>query len=150
MTLLEGVKPGRTTRLARILHRIAEILPHRGMVILLSDLFDDPGEVVDGLNHLAFQRHEVLVFQVLDPAERDFPFTGRCEFEDLETGARIQAFPEAVGREVREEVERFILRLQKDLAEQSIDHRLALTSEGFDTYLARYLHARMRGGGWRF
>ncbi len=148
MELLEQARPGRTTGLAKTLHNAADAIRHRSMVILISDLFDDPESVLDGIYHLDFKRHEVLVFQVLDPAERTFPFSGLCEFQDLETGARIQVVPEEVGEVVRSEVDRFIAGLKDALTRRSIDHQEMTTDEAFDTALARYLHHRMRSGSW--
>jgi uncharacterized protein (DUF58 family) len=144
LALLEAAVPDKRTDIAGALHRIAESINRRSMVVLLSDLLVDPDTVLDGIKHLTFKGHDVVVFQVLDPAERYFDFSGLCEFEDLETGARIQALPEAVGDEVRREVDRFIKTLHQELSAQSIDHREVLTAEPFERSLAHYLHHRMR------
>jgi uncharacterized protein (DUF58 family) len=145
---LEAIRPAGGDRLAPTLHRVAASLPRRGLVIVISDLFEDPGPLEAGLKHLTFKGHEVIVFQVLDPAERRFPFSGHCEFEDLETGARLQVHPSAVADAVRREVDRFIRGLHASLAAHSIDLCEALTSEPFDRLLAHYLHKRLRRSRW--
>lgn len=148
ISLLEDLEAAGRDCISPTLHRVAETVARRGLIILISDLFEDPVEVEQGLKHLTFRGHEVIVFQVLDPAERQFPFSGLCEFEDLETASRMQVYPEAVAGAVRREVDRFIRRLQEILAVRKIDHRVALTSEPFDRFLALYLHKRLRRNRW--
>ena len=142
--ILESARPGRTTDLEPVLHRVAETLPHRGLVILVSDLLHDPEALERGLSRLLFRGHEVIAFQVLDPFERAFPFEGLCEFLDLETGERILVQPETAGDAVRAEMERHIEAIRGGLARLGVDHRTAVTDDAFDRYLARYLHHRSR------
>lgn len=148
LTLLESARPDRTTRTAHCLHRLAESISSRGMVILVSDLFDDEDAILDGIRHLSFKGHEVIVFQVLDPLERYFSFSGFCEFQDMETGMRMLVEPQDIGSAVREEVDGFLRRIHDSLITHSIDYREALTHEPFDLFLAHYLHQRMRRIPW--
>ncbi len=74
---------------SKALHQAAELATRRGMVIIISDLFDEVPAIVQGLEHLRFRNHEVLIFQVLDPWERDLPLEGTVRFHDLETGQEI-------------------------------------------------------------
>ncbi len=73
---------------ARILHEVAELMPRRGLVVLLSDLFYEPDELFSALDHLQFRGHDVLIFQILDPLERSLPVGGSVRFRELETGQR--------------------------------------------------------------
>src|SRR6185437_5626182 len=83
---LDRLEVGSRTDVATPLHRIAEMMTRRGMVILISDLLDDPDSVIRGLKHFVYRGSDVLVFQVLDPAELEFPFDRTTAFEDLESG----------------------------------------------------------------
>ena len=71
------------TGIAKPLHDIAEMVKRRGLIILISDLFDDPDEVMKGLLHFRHKKHQVIVFHLVDPDELDFPFRGPVTFKDL-------------------------------------------------------------------
>ena len=73
---------------ACVLHNIVELMPRRGMVVLISDLLYEPEELFAALDHFRFHGHDVLIFQVLDPLERRMPVGGAVRFQDLETGGR--------------------------------------------------------------
>jgi uncharacterized protein (DUF58 family) len=79
-----------------VLHHLADRLKRRGLVVLISDLLDDPTRILHGLAHLRHNEHEVIVLQVLDPAERTFPFERITRFEGLEGGGRITADPRSL------------------------------------------------------
>jgi len=81
---------------ARVLHEVAELMPRRGLVVLLSDLFYDTAELFAGLDHFRFLGHDVLVFQLLDPLERWLPVEGAIRFHDLETGEEVVAQAEDI------------------------------------------------------
>ena len=80
----------------RALHQAAELATRRGMVVVLSDLFGDLAAIVGGLDHLRYHNHEVIVFQILDPYERDLSVDGKIRFRDLETGETLTTQAEAV------------------------------------------------------
>ena len=77
------------TAATRVLHEVAELMPRRGLVVLVSDLFYAPAEIFSGLDHLRFLGHDVLVFHVLDPLEHRLPVAGQIRFHDLETGEEL-------------------------------------------------------------
>ena len=81
------------TNVAKPLHQLAEALTKRGLVVLISDLLDDPDAVVRGLKHFQFRGTDVIVFHVLDADEIEFPFERATRFEDLETGDEVMAVP---------------------------------------------------------
>ena len=81
MTYLERLTPGRETDLGKPLHELAEMISRRGMIILISDLFDDPARTMDALQHFRFKGHDIIVFQIVDPDELTFPFTDTISFE---------------------------------------------------------------------
>ena len=90
---LDRLRPGHATDVAKPLHQLADSLTKRGMVVLISDLLDDPDAVVGGLKHFQFRGTDVIVFHVLDPDEIDFPFDRATRFEDLETNDEVTALP---------------------------------------------------------
>src|SRR5260370_15226990 len=97
LVTLERLMTGRKTNVSKPLHLLADSLTKRGLVVLISDLLDEPGEVIRGLKHFQFRGTDVIVFHVLDPDEIDFPFEHATRFEDPETTAEIMPFP-AVAR----------------------------------------------------
>src|SRR5207249_11823621 len=93
---LDRLEVGSRTNVAKPLHQIADAMTKRGMVVLISDLLDDPEAVIRGLKHFQFRGIDVIVFHVLDPDEIEFPFERATRFEDLETSEEIMAVPGAV------------------------------------------------------
>src|SRR3954465_2352708 len=96
LVTLDRLKLGHKTNVSKPLHQLAEGLTKRGMVVLISDLLDDPERVVRGLKHLQFRGIDVIVFHVLDPDEIEFPFEHATRFEDLESEREVLAVPSAV------------------------------------------------------
>ena len=84
---LDNLEPGNDTKIAPTLHELAEKIKKRGLVILISDLLDEPDEVLAGLKHFRHKKHEVVVFHLIDPKEKDLDFSIRTRFYDIETGA---------------------------------------------------------------
>jgi uncharacterized protein (DUF58 family) len=146
LTILEQAKIGETTGISKPLHDLAEMVKRRGLVILISDLFDDPGEIMRGLLHFRHKKHEVIVFHLVDPDERDFPFRGLTTFRDLETGQRMEVLPEAIRDEVRKVFGEFVDTFRRGCAEARIDYVLADTSVAYEELLAAFLSKRSRMG----
>ena len=93
MQRLEAITPGGETDIAETLHKLANRFKRRCLIVLISDLYDEPDEVIRALHHFRHRRHEVILFHVLDKAEIDFPFRDVIAFHDLETNERIQVDP---------------------------------------------------------
>ncbi len=144
MSHLEAIKPGRPTSLGTTLHRLADRIKRRCLIILISDLYDDPEAVEPALHHFHYKRHEVIVFHVLDHAEITFPFRDTASFVDMETGERLQVDPAYVRDEYRRQLDAFIDRYRKICADCQFDYVLTDTSVRFDSMLARYLEKRTR------
>ena len=141
---LDALRAERGSDLSKPLDRLAEALSRRGMAVLISDLLDDPAEVVRGLRHLRFRGVDVIVFHLLDPAELTFPFENAARFRDLETGAELTAVPSAVRARYLEEVQAFIALYRRELQVAGIDYCLVDTSQALDAALLAYLSARSR------
>src|SRR5580765_1131977 len=93
LVTLSRLELGRETNVSKPLHQLADSLSKRGMVVLISDLLDDPERVIRGLKHFQYRGTDVIVFHVLDPDELAFPFERATRFEDLETRDEVLAQP---------------------------------------------------------
>jgi uncharacterized protein (DUF58 family) len=144
MRQLEAIRPGQPTDVAETLHRLANRFKRRCLIVLVSDLYDDPEDVVRALHHFRHCRHEVILFHVFDKAEIEFPFRDVTAFEDMETGERIQVDPAYVRDTYREQVQQFIAGYRRTCADAQIDYVLTDTSVPYDFMLTQYLAKRNR------
>lgn len=113
---------------------------------MVSDLYDDQAALLNGLQHLRFRGHELIVFHVFDPAELEFPYHGLAEFEDMETGERIEVPGSACREEYRRAVDEFVAFWRSRCSDARIDYQVVDTRTPFDRSLAEYLHKRSRLG----
>ena len=115
----------------------------RGLVILISDLLDEPESILEGLHMFRFKGNDVIVFHLLDNAELELPFEGNILFEDMEDpDLKVTADPNAIHRVYTTVVEEFIEQIRKDCRERSIDYQLLSTSTPLDHALVSYLSWR--------
>ena len=144
---LDETTPEKESALAPILHEVAERIPRRGMVIVVSDLFDKADALVEAMHHLRHRRHEVLLIQVLADDELTFPFRKWSLFENLETaGHRLKLDPATTRAAYLENVARHQKTIRDAAGKLNVSHVLLNTSEPFDAALMNYLAARV---GWR-
>jgi len=140
---LEGITPAGETSVGKILQEVAGKMNRRGLVILISDLLDEPESILEGLHLFRFKGNDVIVFHLLDPAELELPFEGNILFEDMEqVDLKVAADPKAIHRVYTKVVEEFIERIRKDCQERSIDYQLLSTSTPLDHALVSYLSWR--------
>ncbi len=140
---LEGTAPSGETSVGKILHEVAGKMNRRGLVILISDLLDEPESILEGLHLFRFKGNDVIVFHLLDSAELELPFEGNILFEDMEqVDLKVTADPKAIHRVYTKVVEEFIERIRKDCQERSIDYQLLTTSTPLDHALVSYLSWR--------
>ena len=126
------------------LFRAAESERRRGIVVLISDLYEEPEAAARGLRALGYRGSDLIVFHVLDPAEREFPYTDAANFSDLETGDRLPIVPEYVRAQYQKLVAEHIASLGRLLGEARVDYTLLDTGETLDHGLRRYLARRER------
>ena len=143
---LEEAEPGARTSISPALHEIAERMKRRGLIILISDLMDDPESLLMGLKHFRHRHHEVIVFHVLDPREIDLDFNDEVEFEDLETGKRLRVEPQFLREQYSKDVSGWIRKLERGCRNHQIDYNLLRTDTPFDQALTAYLGKRQRIG----
>ena len=141
---LERLKAGQRSDVARPLHQLAEALLKRSLVVLISDLLDDPEPVIKGLKHLRFRGTDVVVFQVLDPDELTFPFRGAAKFKDLETAQEVVADPATARKGYLRELAGLTLQYDRELRGAGIDYVQLDTSQPLDFALLAYLSARSK------
>ena len=132
------------TKLGPVLHEVAGRARQRGLVLLFSDLFDDVPSIVSGLQHLRYDRHEVVVFHVLDPAELDFPFEDATLFRGLEVPAELLTDPRGLRQGYLRELNAFRDELRRGCRSLNIDLVELRTDQDLGVALARYLAYRMR------
>lgn len=144
---LQRTKSRSKTNISKTFHQLAESMHRRGLVIIFSDLLDDPHKVMAGLKHFRHKKHEVIVFHILDPFERNFDFTRDAVFQDMETGEKLATQPWHIRGEYRHLMSEFIETYKKQCRENRIDYVLMDTSEDFDRALLQYLLKRKRING---
>ena len=140
---LENRGPAGETNVGKILEEIAGQIKRRGLVVLVSDLLDEPEQILKGLRLFRFKGNDVIVFHLLDPAELSLPFDGNILFEDLEElNLRVAADPRTIRKTYREVVEEFTSRMRQECHDNVIDYQLIATSTPLDRALASYLSWR--------
>jgi uncharacterized protein (DUF58 family) len=142
MEKLEHTQAGAETAVSAVLHESAESLKRRSLVVVLSDLFDDPAALVGALKHFRHKKHEVLVIQVLDPAEVTFPFDDVTRIHDMETGREVTSDPRAFRKAYLDAVNGFLDAVRGGCRSAHIDYALAQTDRPFDEFLGAYLARR--------
>jgi uncharacterized protein (DUF58 family) len=145
LVTLSRLQPGAGTNVSKPLHQLADALTKRGMVVLISDLFDDPELVIKGLKHFRFRGSEVIVFHVLDADEIRFPFERATRFQDLENQDEVLAVPALVREHYLHELDALVTRYRRELGSVGIDYCLVDTSKPLDLALMAYLSSRGRG-----
>lgn len=141
--VMDQSRPERKTASGPIFHDLAERLKKRGVVVVLSDFFDDVPALLKGLKHLRHRRHEVILFHVLDPAELDFPFRQPTLFKGLEELPELLADPRALRKAYLAEFERFVHELRLGCRAHRIDYVQMRTDQTLDLALSSYLTSRL-------
>jgi uncharacterized protein (DUF58 family) len=141
---LAAFQPGNATRIGPRLHELAGQIKRRGIVILLSDFFDDEAEVLHGIQHLRFDGHEVIVFQILDPQELELPFAGLVEFEGLENLPKLVTRPAEIRASYLRELQQFLQNLRQGCERNQCHYTLVNTAQPLHETLAAYLAFRRR------
>ena len=140
LQLMEESRAERKTATGPIFHDLAERLKKRGIVVILSDLFDDVPAMLAGLKHFRHRRHEVVLFHVLDPAELDFPFRADHAVQRAGAIARRAERAARAAQGVPGGVRRLsVEQVQSGCREQTIDYVQLRTDQTLDVALASYL-----------
>jgi uncharacterized protein (DUF58 family) len=144
LSLLQNAEPAGTTDLGRALDETMHLCRRRGLVLLVSDLFDRDQAIRDALSSLRYAGHEVILFHLLDPWEQELPETGQYEFRDLETGAKVQTNAASLRESYNRAVSSWRSRLKRHCDDTGIDWVPCLTSDPLRDVLINYLLKRAR------
>jgi uncharacterized protein (DUF58 family) len=142
--VLDRLKPGRPGSLKEPLHALAEHYGRRGVLVLISDFYEDPETVLEAVKPLRFRGNDIMVFHVLDQDELDFGFADASPFEDLETGEQVPVVPNTLRKEYQAMVKAHIEALTQSFSKVGVDYALLDTSKPLDHALFRYLSVRSR------
>ena len=146
LSKMEKIKAGPETRMAPVLHSTAEVIKKRGLIILISDLFDNQEEVLSGLQHFRYKGHEVIVFHIMDPQEMKLDFSQRTRFRDMESGEEIITDPWHIQKDYQRDMEQFCDNYKIQCRQNNIDYVQLATDSPLDMALSEYLLKRKRMG----
>ncbi len=141
---IDRITPGGRGQLDLPLRRIAESIRRRSILVLISDLYEPPQEILTAINRLRRRGNDLIVFHLLDPAEVEFTFDEATQFEDLETGERIPVVPARVRAGYRGLMQEHVAELTKRMGQNRIDYYLIETAKPLDHALFHYLSRRHR------
>lgn len=144
MKVMVDNAPTGGTNVATSLEQIIAGLKRRGLVVVVSDLIDEPEETLAGLRLLGAHGHDVIVFHIQDAAEAEFPFEGATLFRDMESGEELEIDPDAVRESYLGNMKQLTEFYSKGLADVGIDYHLINTRQRYDEALAVYLNYRSR------
>ena len=146
LTQLGTVKSGLDTKIEPVLHEMAERIKKRGLVILISDLFDNPENILTGLKHFRHNKQEVIVFHILDRQEMEFNFNNRTRFKDMESGEEITTEPWHIRKAYAKSIKNIQDDCQKKCREHLVDYVPLFTDQSLDTALTEYIRKRKKLG----
>lgn len=123
---------------------MAERIKRRGLIILMSDLLDEPSQILAGLKHFRHRKHEIIVLHTLDPFEKDFSFPQEAIFKDMETGEEISTLPWQIRKDYGRTFQEIFDNFSRECRMSNIDYHLIDTSQSYDYSLFAYLNKRSR------
>ena len=141
---LANVTASEKTNTASSLSEGAEKLKRRGLVIIISDFFDNINSVLKAIKHFSYKKNEIIVFQILDPVEKTFSFGKDAIFKDLETGDEITTQPYQIQKAYREAMSEFTNQIKRECLNSNIEYNLIESSDPYDKALFRYIQKRSK------
>jgi uncharacterized protein (DUF58 family) len=144
LTEIAAQEPSEKTDVGVALHEMAERIKRRGLIVVLSDLLDEAATIVSGLKHFRYDKHEVIVFHILDPRERDFAFPREAIFKDMETGDEVTTLPYQIKKDYARAVVDFAEEISSACRQANIDYHPIDTATPFDKALYAFLAKRER------
>jgi uncharacterized protein (DUF58 family) len=142
---LDKAEPGNDTRLATTLHEVAERIPSRGLVLILSDCFESAAQIVESFHHFKFRNHELVLFHIMAEEELTFPFSASQEFKDLEaSGQRIKVDPRTIRAAYLQRVKEHVSVIEKACGQMQADYVPLTTKTPYAQALADFVARRSR------
>ena len=144
LSQLDDKDSGNDTQIGMVLHELADRIKKRGMVILISDLLDNPENIMKGLKHFRHQNQEVIVFHIQDRKESEFDFDTRTKFFDMETGEEIVTEPWHIRSNYNELISKLESNYKSNCRENLIDYVPLFTDQSLDIGITEYLIKRSK------
>jgi uncharacterized protein (DUF58 family) len=144
LKVIDQTKPGKETSLTNMLYQLAQKTKRRGLIIIISDLLDEPEAVIKALRSFRYRKHEILVFHIIDPDEYEFPFSRAAVFKDLENGQEMTIQPNILRESYQRNFKDLIKYFRNRLLEARIDYEKIITNMPYDKALFSYLQKRSR------
>jgi len=141
---IDRIQPSAQTEFKKPLRFLAEYLTRRGLIVVISDLYDEPDNIIAGLRALKAKGNDIIVFHIMDNFELTFPFEDMAQFEDMETRKKLHVIPEYLRKQYLAILNEHMERIRKELAGARIDYHLMDTSKPLDSALFNYLAARAK------
>ena len=146
LNVLDVKSPGVDTKIEPVLHEMAERIKKRGLVIIISDLFDEPKNIMNGLKHFRHSKQEVILFHILDRNELEFDFNTRTKFIDMESGEEITTDPWHVQNDYKNLIKGLQDYYKSQCRLNLIDYVPLFTDDSLDKGLSEYFNKRQRLG----
>ncbi|MHB8929886.1 MAG: DUF58 domain-containing protein [Melioribacteraceae bacterium] len=144
LSALNQIEPGGATVTSKCLDSVAEKIKKRGLTIIISDFFDDMDSILTALKHIHYKKNEVIVFQILDPIEKNFGFGSDSIFVDLETGEQMTTQPHQIQKAYQQAMNEFMNKLKSECLNYGIEYNVIETTQPFDKALISYFAKRSR------
>jgi len=141
---LDKLEPKGETGLVQALHTVAEKIKQRALVVILSDLFCDPEELGEALQHLRYRKHDVVICHLLDRQELDFAFDRPHRFVDMEDNSTVVAEPTLISEEYHSALQEYLVAVEDKTNDAQADYRRIVTDEDYETILSDFLTNRLR------
>jgi len=141
---LENAISANETETAQCLNMIAEKVKKRGLVIIISDFFDNVDSIITALKHFKYKKNEVIVFQILDPIEKSFAFSKDAIFVDIETKDELSTQPHQIKKAYQSAFNEFLIKLKSECLNNNIEYNQIDTKTPFDKALFAYFKKRKR------
>ena len=146
LNVLDVNTPGTDTKIEPVLHEMAERIKKRGLVIIISDLFDEPNNIINGLKHFRHSKQEVILFHILDRNELEFDFNSRTKFVDMESGEELTTDPWHVKNDYKNLIENLQDYYKNQCRLNLIDYVPLFTDDSLDKGLNEYFNKRQKLG----
>jgi uncharacterized protein (DUF58 family) len=144
LTTIDKVEPGKETAFKKPLRFLAEFLSRRGLIVVISDFYDEPDNILAGLKALKAKGNDICVFHIMDDFELTFPFEETAQFQDLETLKKLHIIPDYLREQYLVILNEHMEKLRKELSGCHIDYTLMNTSKPLDAGLFNYLASRAK------
>lgn len=144
LSSLNDIKSIHKTNTSKCLDVVSERIKKRGLVIIISDFFDDLEKVLNSVKRFRYKKNEVIVFQILDPVEINFAFNKDAIFVDLETGEELTTQSVQIQKEYQKTFSEYLQKLSSECLNNGIEYNLIDTSQNFDTALLSYFKKRVK------